>query len=262
MSEGQIRVSFDGPVCRIVLDQPAKMNAMSFAMWSALPDAVQRAESAPGVRVITLEGAGEMAFCAGADISQFGDKRTGEEATRAYDRAVAAGMEAIVNASKPTVALIRGFCFGGGLMLALCCDIRLARADSRFRLPAARLGLGYGASNIGLMVQRLGVTAASDILFSARILDAAEAHRVGIATAVWETEDYAAKSTHYVSTMATNAPLTLAAIKRCLVELSRPETERNLAAVHTLVERCFTSADYREGQAAFREKRDPVFTGQ
>lgn len=262
MSEGHIRVAFDGPICRIMLDQPAKMNAMNFDMWSALPDAVARAEAEPGIRVITVEGAGDKAFCAGADISQFGDKRTGEEATRAYDRAVAAGMEALFHAAKPTVALIRGICFGGGMMLALACDIRLARSDSRFRLPAARLGLGYGAFNIELMVRRIGMTAASDILFSARILDAAEAQRVGIASAVWPAETFAAQSAAYVNLIGANAPLTLAAIKRGLVELSRLETERNLAAVNTLVERCFASADYREGQAAFREKRDPVFTGQ
>jgi len=262
MSEGNIRVIVEGPICRIVLDQPAKMNAMNFAMWSALPDALKRAEAEPGIRVITLEGAGDRAFCAGADISQFGEKRTGEEATRAYDRATASGMDALVNASKPTIALIRGICFGGGMMLALACDIRLARGDSRFRLPAARLGLGYANYNVALMVQRIGVTAASDILFSARILDATEAHRVGIASAVWSTDEFEERCTHYVSMIGANAPLTLAAIKRGLIELSRPETERNLAAVNTLVERCFTSADYREGQAAFREKRDPVFTGQ
>lgn len=262
MSAGAIRVAFDGAVCRIVLDQPSKMNAMSFDMWSALPDAVKRAEEAPDVRVITLEGAGEKAFCAGADISQFGEKRTGEDATRAYDAAVAAGNAALVECSKPTVALIRGICFGGGMMLALTCDIRLARADSRFRLPAARLGLGYAASNIDLMINRLGITATSDILLTARILDAANAQRANIATHVWEAEEFEAMSAHYVQQIAQNAPLTLKAIKRGLVELSRRESEQNLAAVNTLVERCFTSADYREGQAAFREKRDPVFTGQ
>ena len=262
MSEGQIRVSFDGAICRIVLDQPSKMNAMNFDMWSGLPDAIKRAEAEPGIRVITVEGAGDRAFCAGADISQFGDKRTGQDATRAYDAAVSAGMDALFNASKPTVAIIRGICFGGGLMLALACDIRLARGDSRFRLPAARLGLGYGASNVQLMVQRLGISAAADILLTARILDAQDAQRVSIATGVWPVETFAAESADYVGKIAANAPLTLAAIKRGLVELSRPENERNLAAVNTLVEHCFASEDYREGQAAFREKRDPVFKGR
>ena len=262
MSEGQVRVSIEGPICRIILDQPSKMNAMSFDMWSALPDAVKQAESASGVRVITVEGAGDKAFCAGADISQFGDKRTGEDATRAYDAAVAAGMNALFSASKPTVALIRGICFGGGMMLALCCDMRLARGDSRFRLPAARLGLGYGFSNVELMVQRIGVSATSDILFSARILNAEDAFRAQIATAIWPVETYQDASQAYVKQIGGNAPLTLAAIKRSLIELSRLESDRNLAAVNTLVAQCFTSADYREGQTAFREKRDPVFIGQ
>jgi enoyl-CoA hydratase/carnithine racemase len=262
MDTGRISLQKDGAICRVVIDQPAKMNALSFDMWSALPDAIRTAESDAAIRVITLEGAGEKAFCAGADISQFGDKRTGSDATRAYDRAVANGMAAVQNAQKPTVALIRGICFGGGLMLALACDIRLARADSRFRLPAARLGLGYAASNVALMVQRIGISAASDILFSARILDAAEAERVGIASTIWPIDSFEAQSARYVQTIGANAPLTLAAIKRSLIELSRPENDRNLAAVNALVERCFTSEDYREGQAAVRETRDPVFTGR
>lgn len=262
MSAGAIRVDIRGAVCRIVLDQPSKLNAMNFDMWLALPEAVQRAEREPGVRVITLEGAGEKAFCAGADISQFGDKRTGTEATRAYDAAVAAGNEALFQCSKPTVALIRGIAFGGGLMLALTCDIRLAQANSRFRLPAGRLGLGYALSNITLMVQRLGMTATADILMSARILDASDAQRAGIATHVWSADEFEAHSDAYVQQIARNAPLTLKAMKRALVELSRREIDQDLTAVNTLVEQCFTSADYREGQAAFREKREPVFTGQ
>lgn len=262
MSEARIDVQSDGGVCRIVLNQPAKLNAMNFDMWSALPAALARAEQDSAIRIITLEGAGDKAFCAGADISQFGDKRTGAEATRAYDAAVAAGMQAVQNASKPTVALIRGICFGGGLMLALACDIRLVQQGSRFRLPAGRLGLGYGFSNVQLMVQKIGMSAAADILLTARILDADEALRTHIATAIWPEHEFRDASAHYVERMAHNAPLTMAAIKRSLIELSRAESERNLAAVNALVEQCFSSEDYREGQAAFREKRDPVFTGR
>lgn len=262
MSEARIDVQCDGGVCRIVLNQPAKLNAMNFDMWSALPAALARAEQDPAIRIITLEGAGDKAFCAGADISQFGDKRTGAEATRAYDAAVAAGMKAVQNASKPTLALIRGICFGGGLMLALACDIRLVQQGSRFRLPAGRLGLGYGFSNVQLMVQKIGMSAAADVLLTARILDADDALRTHIATAIWPEHEFRDASAHYVERMAHNAPLTMAAIKRSLIELSRAESERNLAAVNALVEQCFSSEDYREGQAAFREKRDPVFTGR
>lgn len=262
MNEARIDVQCDGGVCRIVINQPAKLNAMNFDMWSALPAALARAEQDPAIRIITLEGAGDKAFCAGADISQFGDKRTGAEATRAYDAAVAAGMKAVQNASKPTLALIRGICFGGGLMLALACDIRLVQQGSRFRLPAGRLGLGYGFSNVQLMVQKIGMSAAADILLTARILDADEALRTHIATAIWPEHEFRDASAHYVERMAHNAPLTMAAIKRSLIELSRAESERNLAAVNALVEQCFSSEDYREGQAAFREKRDPVFTGR
>ena len=262
MAEGRIDIHHDGAVCRIVLNQPSKLNAMNFDMWSALPDAFAAAEAAPQIRVITLEGAGDKAFCAGADISQFGEKRTGVEATRAYDAAVAAGMKAVQYSSKPTLALIRGICFGGGLMLALACDIRLVRQGSRFRLPAGRLGLGYGISNVQLMVQKIGMSAAADILFSARIMNAEEARVAQIATALWSEADFDRESLLYVQGIAGNAPLTLAAIKRSLIELSRYESERNLAAVNALVERCFASDDYREGQAAFREKRDPIFTGR
>ena len=262
MSDARVDVHCEGGVCRIVLNQPAKLNAMNFDMWSSLPAAFARAEDDSTIRVITLEGAGDKAFCAGADISQFGDKRTGVEATRAYDAAVAAGMQSVQNSSKPTIALIRGICFGGGLMLALACDIRLAQQGSRFRLPAGRLGLGYGYSNVQLMVQKIGMSAAADILLTARILDADEALRTHIATAIWSADEFNTASARYVHTMAGNAPLTMAAMKRSLIELSRAESERNLAAVNALVEQCFSSEDYREGQAAFREKRDPVFTGR
>lgn len=262
MSEGRVTYSTQGALARLVLDQPARMNAMSFDMWSSLPGLVAQAEADASIRALVLEGAGDKAFCAGADISQFGDKRTGAEATRAYDAAVAAGMAALVDCSKPVIGLIRGICFGGGLMLALCCDIRLVRADARFRLPAARLGLGYGANNIALMLRRLGETATADILLSARIVGAEDALRLRVATSVASVESFEEESAAALARIGSNAPLTLAAIKRGLVELAKPEGARDLAAVTALVERCFASADYREGQAAFREKREPNFTGR
>jgi enoyl-CoA hydratase/carnithine racemase len=257
-----IRYEAKDGVALLVIDQPAKMNAMTFDMWSSLPGLVARAEADDAVRVIAITGAGDRAFCAGADISQFGEKRSDGDAVDAYDRAVAAGNEALSRAAKPTVAVISGICFGGGFGLALCCDLRIASSDSRFRIPAARLGLGYGFSNVELLVRKLGMGPVADLLLSARILDAAEALRLGIANSVFESGAFRAEAASYLARIAANAPLTLKAIKRALVEMARDEAARDPGAVDALVAACFGSQDYREGQLAFREKRDPVFTGR
>ncbi len=256
-----IHYDVSGGVARLTIDQPAKRNALSFEMWSALPGLVGRAEADPAVRLLTLSGAGEAAFCAGADISQFGDKRTGDDATRAYDAAVSGAMRALAEAGKPTLAAIRGVCFGGGMALALSCKLRVASKDARFRIPAGRLGLGYGFGNVASLVHRLGPGAAADILFTARILDAPEALRLGVLQRVFPAARYGQEIAALESEIAANAPLTLAAATRALVELQKPEAEQDPAAVQALVARCFTSEDYREGQAAFRERRDPRFTG-
>lgn len=258
---GRLEYAVEGALARITLAQPERMNAMNFEMWSGLPALIGQAVSDPAVRAIVLEGAGERAFCAGADISQFGEKRSDPAAVAAYDKAVSDGTSAILQAAKPTIAVIRGICFGGGFGLALACDIRLARADARFRVPAARLGLGYGLEGVTLISRKLGPDAAADILFSARILDAAEAERLGVVAKTWRLESFEAECDAYLGLVAENAPLTLIAAKRALLELARPEAERDAAAVAELVSRCFASADYREGQAAFKEKRSPVFTG-
>lgn len=262
MSQPSVRYEAANGVATLTIDQQPKMNAMTFDMWQSVPALIRRAEDDRSVRVIVVTGAGDKAFCAGADISQFGEKRTGEDGVRAYDKAVAAGMAAIHDAAKPTVAVIRGICFGGGCALALTCDLRFATSDSRFRVPAARLGLGYGFSNVRMMIGKLGVGPVADILISARILDAAEGERLGVVNRTWPRETFEAEIGTYLATVAANAPLTLAAIKRSLVELSRPEAEQNPAAVDALIALCFDSADYKEGQKAFLEKRLPVFRGE
>jgi enoyl-CoA hydratase/carnithine racemase len=230
-------------------------------MWSSLPALIARAEADDAVRVIAITGTGERAFSAGADISQFGQMRSGEAAVAAYDHAVAQADGALARAAKPTVAVIAGICFGGGMELAMCCDLRIAASDSRFRIPAARLGLGYGYSSIDLMVRKLGMGAVADILFSARIVDAPEALRLGITSQMFDRETFGAEADAYLARIAANAPLTLRAVKRALVEMTRPEADREIGAVDALLAACFGSADYREGQAAFRDKREPIFKG-
>lgn len=249
-------------VARLVIDHPAKRNALTFEMWSMLPGLVARAESDEEVRLVSVAGAGEAAFCAGADISQFGERRTGGEATESYDAAVAGAMAAVARAAKPTLAVIRGICFGGGMALAMCCDLRVAAAGSRFRIPAGRLGLGYGYGNVRALVHRLGPAATADILFTARILDADEALRLGILQRVFADEALEVAAAALEREIAANAPLTLQAVKRALVEIERPEAERDLASVQAAVARCFGSEDYREGQSAFRERREPRFQGR
>jgi enoyl-CoA hydratase/carnithine racemase len=256
-----LRYSSHGGIATITIDNPSRMNAMTLEMWRSLPDLIGQAEGDASVRGIAVTGAGDSAFCAGADISQFGERRSSAADVAAYDQAVAAGNLALWEAAKPTVALISGICFGGGAGLALCCDLRLASADSRFCIPAARLGLGYGFDNVDRLVRRIGVSAAADLLLSARTVDASDARLLGIATAVYSREAFVTDTSDYLARIAGNAPLTLKAVKRALVEATRPEAERDLDGVRALVAACFASRDYREGQTAFREKRKPVFTG-
>jgi enoyl-CoA hydratase/carnithine racemase len=260
MTEGLVRYDARDGVAILTIAQAAKLNAMSFGMWEVLPELVRRAETDPSVRVIVLRGEGEKAFCAGADISQFGEKRSEAEAIADYDRVVERGNAALRGAEKPTVALVRGICFGGGLGLAIACDLRFASSDSRFRIPAARLGLGYGFSNVKMLVSRLGRGVTADLLLSARIVDAGEAVALGIVNAVRNPSDFEEEAARYVERIAHNAPLTLKAVKRALAELETSEPDA--AAVDALVAACYASRDYHEGRAAFRDKREPLFTGE
>ena len=256
-----IRYVAEGGIARITLDNPEKHNAMTLAMWQALPEAVAQAEADPAIRVIAVSGAGEKAFCSGADISEFGTNRASEADIVRYNASVAAANAALSQARKPTVALVRGICFGGGFGLALCCDLRLVTRKARFRIPAARVGLGYGYTGIEALVRRIGMAGVADLLLSAGIVGAEDALRYGIAMRVWDDEAFEAEAAAYLAGMASNAPLTMQAIKRALGELMRPEAERDVAAVDALVAQCFESFDYREGQKAFLEKRAPVFRG-
>jgi enoyl-CoA hydratase/carnithine racemase len=255
-----IRYESEAGVAKLIIDQPSKMNAMTFEMWSRLPALIEKAVADEEVRVIAIAGAGDQAFCAGADISQFGEKRSGASEVEAYNHAVAAGNAALAGAPKPTVAVISGICFGGGFGLAMCCDLRIASFNSRFRIPAARLGLGYGYND--LLVPKLGMGPASDLLLSARVIGADEAGRLGVVNSVFANETFEDEASAYLGRIASNAPLTLGAIKGALVQMLRPGAERDSGMVNALAAACFKSADYREGQAAFREKRNPIFIGR
>ena len=259
---GHIRFAVEESIATLTIDHPARLNAMSLPMWRAVPALVAKAVADPAVSMIALAGEGGKAFCAGADISRFGAERTGAKAVAAYDAAVEQAETALAQAAKPTVALIGGLCFGGGLGLAMTCDLRLCSDAARFRLPAARLGIGYGLPGVARLTRRLGFAAAAEILFTARIFDAVEAKGLGIVSRVFPAARFAQDCAAYLAVIAQNAPLSLIAAKSALVELEKPEAARIPAAVDAAVAACYESADYAEGQLAFAQKRQPFFHGR
>lgn len=262
MNEARVDYAAQGGIARLRLHQPQKLNAMSYDMWSSLPDLVARAAQDDSVRAIVVEGSSPRAFCSGADISQFGEKRNDLDGANAYERAVTAGLAALSSGAKPTLARIEGICFGGGLALALSCDLRLASESARFCLPAAKLGLGYAYPNVDFMTRRIGLGAAADILYSARAFDAREAQRLGIVTNLFSAETFAQESEAYLARIAGNAPLTLKAMALSFRQLQKAESARDATAAQEAVAACFTSEDYAEGRRAFAEKRAPVFKGR
>lgn len=257
----ELKYSVDHNLARIELSQPERLNAMTLEMWVSLPSCLAQAAADPDVRAIVLEGAGDRAFCAGADISQFASNRAERDAVAIYDRAFDQACAALSLTSKPTLALIKGICFGGGFGLAMACDIRLVRADARFCIPAARLGLGYSFAGMRILIRKLGPDHVADLLFSAREIDAPEALRMGIATKVFEADAFLQGSAAYVDAVGANAPLTLLATKAALNEIARRPHDPDGEEVDRLIQSCSVSADYREGRAAFTERRIPQFAG-
>jgi enoyl-CoA hydratase len=257
----KMRSRKDGNVGYVIFNNPERRNAVSLDMWEATARMLDGFDKDHEVRVVVLTGAGDKAFVSGADISRFEDERSNEEAIVRYNQAVERANAAVYNYPKPTIAMIRGYCIGGGVGLALCCDLRICSDDSRFGVPAAKLGLGYPFQGLKKLVDVVGPSFAKEIFYTARQFDAEEARIMGLVNRVVPAAELEAYVKTYAQTIADNAPLTIATTKFTIGEVVKEESKRNLEKCAAMVKQCFDSNDYTEGRRAFMEKRKPVFTG-
>jgi len=258
---GKILTRKEGRVGYLVFDNPERHNAVALEMWADAARVLDDFARDARVGVVVLTGTGNKAFVSGADISKFEDERGSEAAVDRYSAAVEKTYTAVHDFPKPTIAMIRGHCIGGGLGLAVCCDIRVVADQSRFAMPAAKLGLGYDLAGVRRFMELLGPSFTKEMFFTARPFDAAEARAMGLANRVVADAEIEAYVADYAETIAANAPLTIAAVKFIVGELLKDEPERDQAQCTALVRRCFASRDYEEGRRAFMEKRNPVFSG-
>ena len=252
----------DGPVGRLIFNNPARHNAVSLDMWQAVGQIMDDFEADPAIRVIVVTGAGGKAFVSGADISEFKEKRANEEAAAQYAKISESSRLKLQETLKPTIAMIRGYCIGGGLATALSCDLRIATEGSRFGVPAAKLGLGYAYDGIKKLVDIVGPAYAREIFYTARQFSAEEALQMGLVNRVVPDGELEGYVKNYCDTIAGNAPLTVKSAKVAVREALKPESERDLDLCRRLVAECFASEDYTEGRTAFMEKRRPVFKGR
>jgi len=260
MSEAKLRVERDGPIGRMVFDNPARRNAIAGNMWRAIPEAMAQFDADAEIRCIVLRGEGTVAFAAGADISEFERRRANEASTREYEGVVDAAQHAIEDSPKPVIALIHGFCIGGGVEMALACDLRYAAVSSRFAIPAARLGIGYGVHGTNRLVATVGPASAREIMFTGRRYSSDEALAMGLVNRVLPDAELDEYVRQVALELAANAPLSIAASKQIINAVIR--THGDFSRSEELVARCMRSEDYVEGRRAFMEKRAPRFSGR
>ena len=252
----------EGRVGYVIFNNPERHNAVSLDMWEAAGKMLGDFRDDNNIAVVVVTGAGGKAFVSGADISRFEKERSSEEAVARYNAIVDKSYKAFHEFPKPTIAMIRGYCIGGGMGLATCCDLRICTEGSKFAVPAAKLGLGYGYSGLKRLVDVVGPSFAMEIFYTARQFTAAEALAMGLVNRVIPDEELESYVKGYADTIAGNAPLTIKAVKAVVSEMMKDESKRNLKRAQDAVDACFKSRDYEEGRKAFMEKRKPVFTGR
>ena len=258
MADGAVHTSVDGAVGTLLMDNPSRRNAMTAAMYQAMPDAIDGLVADPNVRVIVLRGAGDEAFCAGSDVSEFSQRRTAGKAG-SYENAEHAAWHALAYCELPAIAAIHGPCMGGGVALAIHCDLRFAADDATFATPPARLGIAYPAEAVQRLVALVGPAATKQMLFGAEKMDATAAAAQGLVESVQsksELDEYVADVS---ASIAELAPLSIKAAKVAVDHFTYAAPDAD--AVRESARACYTSADYTEGLAAFTEKRPAVFKG-
>jgi enoyl-CoA hydratase/carnithine racemase len=252
----------EGGVGILTFNNPERHNAVSLEMWEATKRILDDFATDDDVRVVVLTGAGGKAFVSGADISKFASERATLEASRAYNVKSDAAYSSVADFPKPTIAMIKGYCIGGGVGLAVCCDLRICSDNSRFAVPAAKLGLGYGYSGLKRLVDIVGASFAKEIFYTARQFDAQEAYAMGLVNRVVPPAELETSVKDITDKICANAPLTIKAAKFAINEILKDESKRDIAGVDAAVEACFASKDYAEGRTAFMEKRKPAFKGK
>jgi enoyl-CoA hydratase/carnithine racemase len=243
-----------------VLNNPERRNAVSLDMWEAIPKVLDDFGADPAIRSVVLTGAGDKAFASGADISQFEKQRSTPESIAHYDAVGEKAQKRLKEFEKPVIAMIRGYCIGGGLNIANLCDLRIASDDARFGIPAAKMGLGYKAGSMKILVDLVGPAYALEVMITARQFNAEEALRMGLVQKVVPVAELEKTTREYCEMIAANAPITMRAAKRIIREVSAAKYDAEACAAW--VKECFDSEDYREGRRAFMEKRKPVFKGK
>jgi len=262
MSEGKVLVEKRGAAGWIVFDQPQRKNAISGAMWRAIPPAMAQFDADPEVRCVVFRGAGTEAFAAGADISEFEKNRAERSSVSQYDDLLDRVLHAIQDSLKPSVAMIHGYCLGGGVEIALACDLRYCGQSAQFAIPAAKLGLAYNVEGHKRLIETVGHARAREIMFLGRRYNADEAFQMGLVHQVVPDTSLEYFVFEITKTISGNAPLAIANTKTIIEEYVKAEGGPDADRMRAVIERCAKSADYEEGRKAFMEKRKPKFTGR
>jgi len=246
----------------MTFNNPDRRNAMKLEMNRAVVDILQAFDASDDVRVVVMKGAGDKAFVSGADISEFDTHRSTPDGRADFEATWAGANQAFADLKKPLIAMVRGFCIGGGLATALQADLRGSADDGQFGIPAAKLGLGYQFGGIKKLTHIVGPTMAAEILMTARRFDATEALAMGLINSVVPVDNLLATVTDMATTIAGNAPMTVQASKAAVKETFKDPARHDVERMNALVEACFQSSDYEEGRTAFMQKRTPNFQGR
>lgn len=248
----------DGAVARLTLTRPEKMNAITYGMWSAIPDVVAAVEADPELKVLVIAGAGKH-FSAGADISEFGELRTTAEGAASYDKAVEGAVAALAAMRKPSVAMIQGNCIGGGCQISVACDFRFAAEGARFGITPAKLGIVYHFESTRQLVSLVGPAHAKYFLLSGELISAGRAREIGLLNDVFPAGDLEPSTRAFVSTLCSRSQAAVRGMNRIIEKIVAGQGTPD-AEVEEIRSAALHGVDYAEGVAAFLERRPPRFT--